>query len=84
MTRRLVIPPEIVADVQAIQGWWRTNRPLAPNLFIDEFNYACEMLLGMPGSGDPTPTLTSRRPGACCSELPAITSTIGNTEMTSS
>ena len=34
MTRRLVIPPEIVADVQAIHAWWRTNRPLAPNLFI--------------------------------------------------
>jgi plasmid stabilization system protein ParE len=55
MTRRLVIPPEIVADIQAIHACWRTNRPLAPNLFIDEFNYACEMLVGMPRVGRPYP-----------------------------
>lgn len=55
MTRRLLIPPEIAADIKAIGLWWRQNRPLAPHLFIDEFAYAAEMLLSMPGVGRPYP-----------------------------
>lgn len=55
MTGRLVIPPEVAADVETIDAWWRANRPLAPNLFVDEFTYACEMLVGMPGVGRPYP-----------------------------
>lgn len=36
MSVPVITTPEADAQIRAIGEWWRTNRPAAPNLFIEE------------------------------------------------
>ncbi len=47
----VLLTPEAEAQVHAIDAWWRGNRALAPDLFVEEFAAACELLGGAPRAG---------------------------------
>ena len=51
MATPVLLTPEAEAQIRRIDSWWRGNRPLAPNLFIEEFAAACELLGGAPEAG---------------------------------
>jgi plasmid stabilization system protein ParE len=36
MTRRLIVSPEAEAQIEALDAWWRENRPASPDLFAEE------------------------------------------------
>jgi hypothetical protein len=37
---RLLIGPEAEAQIEAIDTWWRANRPASPELFVSELAVA--------------------------------------------
>ncbi len=43
--------PEADAQAEAAERWWRENRPLAPNRFIDELSAALRLLSDSPETG---------------------------------
>ena len=45
--------PEAEAQIRTIDAWWKTNRPAAPNLFLDELAYCLELLGKAPKIGKP-------------------------------
>ena len=51
MNQRVAIAPEAEAQVRAIAPEWRSERPLAPNLFVDELAETFEMLRHFAGAG---------------------------------
>jgi plasmid stabilization system protein ParE len=51
MNARIVVPPEVQAEIAAIDAWWRENRPAAPELFLEELAASCELLAGAPRIG---------------------------------
>ncbi len=42
MIKPVTLAPEAEAQVRAVDAWWRSERPLAPNLFVDELAEALE------------------------------------------
>jgi len=48
---RLVIAPRARLQIHAIDGWWRENRPAAPDLFNRELDAALDRLRLMPTLG---------------------------------
>ncbi len=53
--KRVIVSPEAEAHVRVIGSWWETNRPLAPNLFVDELAEVFEMLRHFAGAGQRVP-----------------------------
>lgn len=51
MTLRVVIAPEAERHVREIDRWWREHRTAAPDLFLDEFSAAIELIRAMPLAG---------------------------------
>lgn len=47
----VVTAPEADRQLEAIDDWWRSNRPAAPNLFLEEFRAAVRSLETMPRIG---------------------------------
>jgi plasmid stabilization system protein ParE len=47
------ITPEAESHVRDIHAWWRTNRPSAPDLFLNELASALELLAEAPMLGRP-------------------------------
>ena len=48
MSTPVLLTPQAEAQIRRVDSWWHGNRPLAPNLFIEEFAAACELLGGAP------------------------------------
>ena len=48
MTARIVVAPEALEQAEAIDDWWRSNRPSAPGLFADELASALATLAEAP------------------------------------
>lgn len=44
MSLPVIVAPEAERQVDAIDLWWRANRRAAPELFIEEFAEAIEMV----------------------------------------
>lgn len=63
----VVTPDQVETQIEAIDFWWRENRPAAPRLFVEELA-ACFDLLGcLPQVGRPSmPTMRSEDSGGCC------------------
>lgn len=51
MSTPILLTPEAAEQIRRVDSWWRGNRPLAPNLFVEEFAAACELLGGAPLAG---------------------------------
>ena len=51
MTARVVVPPEVQAQIDGIDAWWCEHRPRAPELFLQELAAGCELLAGAPRIG---------------------------------
>lgn len=51
MTAAVIVSPEAVAQIKAIDDWWRENRTAAPDLFVQEFAEAIATLEAIPGAG---------------------------------
>jgi plasmid stabilization system protein ParE len=51
MTRQLVVAPEAEAQIEAIDTWWRENRPASPELFEQELSQAFSTLEVAPEAG---------------------------------
>jgi plasmid stabilization system protein ParE len=51
MTFLVVTPPEVEAEIRAIDAWWRENRPASPGLFAEELAGGLEILRGTPHVG---------------------------------
>ncbi len=51
MIKPVSVTPEAEAQVRAIDAWWRSERPLAPTLFVNELAEAFEMLRHFAGAG---------------------------------
>src|SRR4051812_21785936 len=49
--RRVLTTPEADDDARSIDTWWMTNRPAAPNLFVEELANAVALLAMEPGVG---------------------------------
>ena len=45
--------PDADAQIRAIDEWWRTNRLLSPDLFLDELSAAFELVASAPLIGHP-------------------------------
>jgi plasmid stabilization system protein ParE len=43
--------PEAAAQIREIEGWWRRNRPAAPDLFLNELSESFELLGDAPPIG---------------------------------
>ena len=43
--------PEADAQIREIDGWWRSNRPAAPDLFLDELTASFDILGDAPHIG---------------------------------
>jgi len=52
---RVLFTDRSLAQVEKAQGWWDTNRPLAPALFREEMEHAVELLRSTPRIGRPFP-----------------------------
>jgi len=50
---RVELAPEALDHAKAIQEWWLTNRPRAPDLFLHELRAAIRQLRRSPLSGKP-------------------------------
>ncbi|MBI2933720.1 MAG: type II toxin-antitoxin system RelE/ParE family toxin [Planctomycetes bacterium] len=63
MTTRVVVTPEAARQVRTINGWWRRERPAAPDLFAQEVAAAFALLNGAPLAGRhyPHPTVSDVR-----------------------
>lgn len=48
---KVELSDEARAAVARIDAWWRSNRPAAPGLFLDELAQALNTLEGAPGLG---------------------------------
>lgn len=48
---RVELSPEALEHAQAIRGWWLANRPLAPDLFVEELGAAIRKLASAPRIG---------------------------------
>lgn len=48
MTTPVEISPQAARDLDAIDLWWRANRLAAPDLFLEEFAAALELIGEMP------------------------------------
>jgi len=56
--------PEAEAQIREIDNWWRKNRPVSPDLFLNELNESFEILAGAPQIGRlyrPSPVQHVRR-----------------------
>ena len=53
MPRQLIVTPRAEAQIQAINAWWRENRPAAPDLFFDELSEVFSTLGLAPLAGVP-------------------------------
>ena len=51
MTIQIVTPQRVEAQIRAIDGWWRENRPSAPALFTEELAAGLELLRAAPSIG---------------------------------
>jgi plasmid stabilization system protein ParE len=51
MSLPVVVSPEAEEHIDAIDGWWRANRPAAPHLFIEELADAVAALEFAPEVG---------------------------------
>ena len=51
MSRRLIVAPEAEAQIDAIDAWWRSNRPASPDLFAQElaaaFAWSAPLTIGI-------------------------------------
>ena len=47
----VVVVPHALAQIDAIDRWWRANRAAAPGLFAEEFAAAIELVRGAPRIG---------------------------------
>jgi plasmid stabilization system protein ParE len=55
---RIRLTPDAVAQIAAVDAWWRENRLAAPDLFADELAHGMALLGSLPYAGRPL-----RRPG---------------------
>ena len=56
--------PEADTQVREIDDWWRRNRGASPDMFLDEFGAACELISAGPLIGHPyrkSPVMGVRR-----------------------
>lgn len=53
MSVRVDIQPEAEEQIAALDRWWRTNRPAAPGLVLDEVARLTELLAESPEIGRP-------------------------------
>lgn len=51
MSRPVIVSPEAEANIDAIDTWWRWNRPAAPGLFAEELAAAIDLLQQAPEVG---------------------------------
>jgi len=55
MIKPVSVTPEAEGQVRAIDAWWRSERPQAPDLFIEELAEAFEMVRHFAGAGQRVP-----------------------------
>jgi hypothetical protein len=67
--------PEAEAQIRDIDAWWRENRRVAPDLFLEELSAAFGMIADAPQTADCIGSLLCRRRVACCSRKLDTTST---------
>jgi plasmid stabilization system protein ParE len=51
VTSRVTTTPEAERQLVEIDGWWRENRPSAPDLFVREFTAVSELIVTAPLAG---------------------------------
>ena len=51
MTLRVILAAQAVRDVAEIDRWWRENRRAAPDLFLEEFSAALQLIGSAPFAG---------------------------------
>lgn len=51
MSLPVIVSPEAERQIGAIDVWWRTNRPAAPQLFVEELAEAFTMIEYVPEVG---------------------------------
>jgi hypothetical protein len=51
VTLRVVLAAQAVRDVAEIDRWWRENRRAAPDLFLEEFSAALQLIGSAPYVG---------------------------------
>jgi plasmid stabilization system protein ParE len=47
----VIVEDDAALHLSEIDSWWRSNRPSAPNLFLDEFEQATLLLAAVPDIG---------------------------------
>jgi plasmid stabilization system protein ParE len=57
MSLPVIVSPEAERQIDAIDAWWHTNRPAAPQLFIEELAEAVAMIEFAPEVGRRYPHL---------------------------
>lgn len=50
---KLRLSPHVQQDIRAAGAWWKSNRPGAPALFVEELRRAFAVLETTPASGSP-------------------------------
>ena len=53
MSVRVEIQPEALKQIEALDQWWRRNRPAAADLVLDEMDRVVELLAEAPEIGTP-------------------------------
>jgi plasmid stabilization system protein ParE len=51
MTPRVILSPRAKGEIEAIDRWWRANRPAAPTLFRQELAAAFDLVVIAPRAG---------------------------------
>jgi len=51
VSRTLIVAPQALRQIEALDGWWRENREKAPNLFREELAAAFETITEAPALG---------------------------------
>jgi plasmid stabilization system protein ParE len=51
VTFRVITTPEAERQLAEIDGWWRKNRPAAPDLLVTEFAAVSELIVAAPLAG---------------------------------
>ena len=55
MIKPVSVTPEAEAQVRASDAWWRAERPMAPDMFLNELAEAFEMIRHFAGAGQRVP-----------------------------
>ncbi len=61
MTRHVVLVDEAEQQLKRIDRWWLAHRQASPDLFLDEFDQAIDLLSELPDIG--SPFKRTNRPG---------------------